>query len=105
MIGNASEEGVMLQLEPSSHLDAGRIAVPAGGVLGLVLFLTLQPFVGAPVAATLAFAAFAALAAGLYRHLNASRARRAAAESEDRRATREIETQKRIAEMKRSATS
>ncbi|WP_166415663.1 hypothetical protein [Cochlodiniinecator piscidefendens] len=103
MSGNSLEEGVMLQLKNPSHLDVGRVAVPAGVVLGLIVYIALGVFipplgwlpkilagllVGVPVSAS------------IYRRMTEKRMKAEQARLFEERALRIEETERQLARMK-----
>lgn len=103
MVGNSAEEGLMQQIGNPSHVDIGRIAVPAGGVAGLIMFLTIDrifPILG--LGGRWVFAALVAVtvAGVVWQRLFTAQRAREVAEMEKTRATQEAETERRIAAMK-----
>ena len=103
MAGNAIEEGLLGQLHNPSHLDRGRIIVPAAAVCGLVTGYAV--WWNLPVASVLPALLAGALVCGLVAWQLAGYFRRKdaaqkAAAHEARRAQQIAETERALARMK-----
>ena len=104
MVGNAAEEGLLTQIGNPSHLDPGRIAVPAGFVSGIVTFLSLGwPF---GVGGRFVVATLVCVTVGLvvWRWLHRREQDGATRAMAERREMKRAETQRKIAAMKKRAT-
>ena len=103
MAGNAIEEGLLGQLDNPSHLDRGRIIVPAAAVCGLVTGFAV--WWNLPVASVFPALAAGALVCGLVAwqlagYFSRKDAAREAAEHEARRADQIAQTERALARMK-----
>ena len=86
MVGNSAEEGLMQQIGNPSHLDPGRVAVPAGILAGAATGYAASSL-ALGVGVVVGIAVGVAVTVGLHRHLIAKlEARKAAALEEDVRA-------------------
>ena len=103
MAGNAIEEGLLGQLDNPSHLDRGRIIVPAAAVCGLITgyavwwnlpFASVFPALGA---GAVVCGLVAWQLAGYFRRKDAARE---AAAHEARRAEQIAETERALARMR-----
>ena len=91
----------MQSINNPTHLDSGRIAVPAGLLTGLFVYFLTVWFVGQFLAIFVSLLAFAAVAGWLYRTLNHRRAAQEAAAQEGNRQNREADTLQKLAEARR----
>lgn len=96
MTGNSIEEGLMLQIGNPSHLDRGRIAVPAGAIVGGVLAFMID----GPVWLRLLIGGLAGVTVFimLYRHLGQRALQRAAQQQEAARQERIKSVERQLSE-------
>ncbi len=81
MVGNAAEEGLMLQIDNPSHLDRGRIAVPAAAITMAATFVAVGavlPVLGTWLTLLVAFGVGSWVGVWLYRRLRARDLRKSA---------------------------
>lgn len=100
MSGNATEEGLLTQIDNPSHSDIGRVAAPAGLVAGGVVYMVLGrviPVLGVFPKFVLAAIVCLAIGIAVWRYLNGammardSARRHAAREEQERRTQAELQ--------------
>lgn len=103
MSGNATEEGLIGQLNNPSHTDPARITVPFAAIAGLLAFMVLSyhvPDLSSWAKALISFGLFFSIYGIAARILDDRILRALAREMETRRAAQIRETERRIAQMK-----
>ena len=104
MSGNATEEGLLLQVNNPSHVDPARFGFLSGGVVFLLTFLTLLSLMPG-VTPTLPFCLSLGLslwaARKVSRRIAADRLSREVQRLDAQRQAREAEAERQIAAMKR----
>jgi len=106
MSGNALEEGVLQQLHSPSHSDPARIVGMFGAIVAIVLYLALGslfPALSGAVKLVIVLVLFFGFMAYFLHRLSLRRTRREAKAMEEARTSRNTETERQLAQMKKSS--